>query len=277
MNGTIPAGALIFALWLGLSGAPAQASSSNDFTAGVPEFPEKTWLVLLQPIFPDIAALSTAGATAKEMIDLHSIGVADDSWINCGDDIHLIVANADSVSLAGQSRLIVTVSLADDCVALLALFDGDGKLIQAVNVKGDQHTGLGVDHANPVGDGGALVTVANWHDNSSQSYDDTMLVLAKPDGFSVIGNVSAFGDRVCREGTTETATIHTRPTRAFFAPIEVEVQRTVQKYAADCETKLGPARISRVVGEWRWNPAKGAYDAHTSQLDALAKRNRKRF
>jgi hypothetical protein len=82
------------------------------------ELPGKTWLDLLRPIFPDIAAPTKAGATAKDIIDLHSIGVGDDSWINCGDDIRLTTAEVDHVRLAGQSRLIMTLSVADDCVAL---------------------------------------------------------------------------------------------------------------------------------------------------------------
>jgi hypothetical protein len=222
--------ALILAFCVALPVAPARASASDDFTAALPELPGKTWLDLLQPIFPDIAAPTKSGATAKELIDLQSIGVGDDSWINCGDDIRLTTAQVNLVRLAGQSRLIMTLSVADDCVALLALLDGEGKLIQAVNVKGDQHAGVGLDRRHPIGNGGALITVSNWHDNSNQSYDNTMLVLAKPEGFSVIGDVLAFGDRFCRRGTTETTTIHTRPTTPF-ALIEVEVSRSMRRIA----------------------------------------------
>jgi len=185
---------------------PANAEVIGDFTLPVRDIPGKTWLDLSRQVFPDIAASSAPNiaATATDMIAVHSIGVADDSWTNCGDRIDLAGLAFYPLRLAGKDRLILTPSIADDCVPLLVLFDDKGTLVDVVNVKGDQHAGLSADFVRPLGGAGsigppgALVTVTNWHDNSDQSYDDTMLLLVKPDGFSVIGDVPAFGSHTCR-------------------------------------------------------------------------------
>lgn len=265
-------------LWVAPAG-PARAASTDDFAARVPDLADRTWLDLLRPIFPDIAAAPPpkSGAVAGKMIDLRSIGSGDDSWIRCGDTIELTGAAAEPVRLAGRIRLIVTLSFADDCATPLAMFDTDGRLIQVVNVRGDQHAAARVDHANPIGRGGALVTATNWHDNSNQSYNIDTLILARLDGFTVIGDILTFGDRFCRQGMTQQAKIRVLPDRGAFARITGTVTRRVQKYAEDCETKQGRPAVSLFRGEWRWNLVQGAYQAHTTVLDALAAANAKRF
>ena len=58
-----------------------------------------------------------------------------------------------------------------ECVGLIALFDDAGKLVNAVNVRGDIHISFGENYVRPLGANGALVIAHNWHDNSEQSYD----------------------------------------------------------------------------------------------------------
>jgi hypothetical protein len=278
--------ARLLALLLGLllcGAAPAAEAPKgpppiDDFTAAVPDMPGTTWLDLLRPLFPGIAEATTmsAAATATGMIDLRSIGAGDDSWAQCGDKIELRSLDARPIQLGDKRRLVVTVSFADDCTGLLALFDAAGKLIDAVNVKGDQHVSFGDDYVRPLGAAGALVIASNWHDNSNQSYDIATLVLAKPDGFTSIGDVLAFGSRSCRDRFTEETVIRTAPA-APMARIDALVKRREQKFAADCDTKRGPETVRVFTGNWRWNAAKSAYEAHTAQLDALAKSNAKDF
>src|SRR5262249_24373979 len=149
--------------------------------------------------------------SATQMIDLRSIGAADDSWIGCGDRIDIEYAHAHPLQLAGQQRIVSVVELADECAAPLAMFDGDGKVVDAVNLRGDQHLTFSGDYFRPLGAAGALVIGHNWHDNSNQSYDLDLLVLAAPGGFSIIGDVFAFGSRDCRSQFTEDTTISIIP------------------------------------------------------------------
>jgi hypothetical protein len=241
--------------------------------------PGKIWLDLLRQLFPDIAATSTFGtaATAAEMTPLRSIGSADDDWVQCGDHIEFSKLDARPVQLAGRRHLIVTLTIPDDCAGPLALLDETGKLVDAVNVKGDQHVSFGADYVRKLGAGGALVIASNWHDNTSRSFDGTMLVLARPEGLSSIGDVQAIGSRDCeqRMSVGEQTAVRVTPDGAPFARIDVEVRRTVETLAEDCKTRRGRSMIATFGGSWRWNVAKRAYEPHTKELDELSRWNRK--
>ena len=264
-----------------LAAAQATAGDDRDFTAEVPGLASKTWIDLLSQIFPDIAETPDGNTVASDIIDLRSIGTGDDSWAKCGDKTEFRDHDAQRAHLAGRDFLVVTVGLEDECVGLIALFDNAGKLVDAVNVRGDIHISFSENYVRPLGADGALVIAHNWHDNSEQSYDSDSLILAKPDGFSDIGGVFAFGERDCGEGPgsqfTEEAIIRVMPDGMPMARIDAEVRRSTQKFAKDCSTKIGRPIKTTFNGFWRWNAAKGAYEAHTRELDLLDHWNVKHF
>ena len=262
-----------------LAASPERPAPIDDFAASIPEIPGKTWLDLLRQLFPDVAEAEggSSGATASEIISLRSIGAADESWLQCDGGIKIRNLDARPAQLAGRRFLIVTVEIPNDCAGLLALFDETGKLVDAVNVKGDQHASFSGDYVRPLGTGGALVIASSWHDNSNQSYDLTMLILAKPDGLSSIGDVFALGSRTCREVMTEETTVRVARDGAPLARIDVEVRRRIQKLAEDCETKLSRPAVASFRGNWRWNAKKTAYDARADELARLAAWNQKHF
>jgi hypothetical protein len=278
-------GALLLAAGLVLAALPAVAAPPHgDFTGGVPGAPGKTWIDLLSQIFPDIAASSDGEADAGEVNDVRSIGSGDDSWVKCGDKIHFRSHDARPVRLAGRDYAVVTVTIEDECVGLIGLFGGSGKLVDAVNVRGDIHVSFSGDYVRPLGAGGALVIAHNWHDNSEQSYDADALILVKPDGFSAIGNVLAFGARGCGENgkpgelLLEQSKVRVAPNGDPLARIEVTVTRSLQKLAADdCNRTLGQPVSTIFTGSWRWNAEKNAYEAYAPALDSLSKWNEKRF
>jgi hypothetical protein len=131
--------------------------NDDDFGSIVPGSAGKTWIDLLSQIFPDIVVDPRGYATASKVIDLRSIGAGDESWVQCGDTIRFQDRDARPVRLAGRGYLIVTVMIEDDCVGPLALFDDAGKLVDAVNVRGDQHVSFSGDYVRPLGPEGALV------------------------------------------------------------------------------------------------------------------------
>jgi hypothetical protein len=270
-------GALLVAL-------PAAADEAGPFDVAVPGLPGKTWIDLLTQIFPDIAATPRGYAEASEVIDLRSIGAGDESWVRCGDKIGFYTRDGRPVRLAGRDYLIVTVLLEDDCVGPLALFDDAGELVDAVNVKGDQHVSFSDDYVRPLGPNGALVIASLWHDNSSMSYDISSLLLATPAGFSTIGNVLALGSRMCGEDgkngelLLEESKIRVVPNGDPLARIDAAVTRSLQRLDADdCKTKIGHEVKTTFDGYWRWNVSKRAYEAHTREIDLLDKWNEKHF
>jgi len=269
---------LLVALFLALCGGGAAAETIDDLTAEVPSIPGKTWVDLLKSVFSNIDA-SGGTATAKELIDLRSIGAGNGSWIGCDDGVRIGHIDAARVQIAGRDRIIVAFVPPDDCVGLLALFAAEdgGKLLDAVNVKGDQHVSFPGYYIRPLGPSGVLAIASTWHDNSNQSYDIDTLVLASADGFTAIGDVFAFGDRTCRERMTQSLSLRAVPDGAPMARIVAEVKRSIEKLAEDCETKKGRPSVTTYSGYWRWNAAKRAYEAHTKELDQLAAWNAKRF
>jgi hypothetical protein len=268
---------LALALGTGVAALPAStAPKQSDFTSEVPGVPGKTWIDLLSQIFPDIAASSDGEAAASEVNDLRSIGTGDDSWVKCGDNIHFRDRDARPIRLSGHGYVVVTVTIEDECVGLIALFDTAGKLVDAVNVRGDIHTSFSGNYVRPLGADGALVIAHNWHDNSNQSYDSDSLIIVRPDGFSTIGDVLAFGSRNCSGQFTEEAKISLAPT-ATMARIDVAVSREAHKIAADCKTKVGREARTTFNGYWLWNAEKGAYEPYTKELDLLSDWNEKQF
>lgn len=264
--------------------AGAAAGGHSDFAAQVPRIPGKSWTDLLRQVFPDIAETDKGDVQASKIIDLRSIGAGDDSWVQCGHKIDLRDRDVRPIRLGGGDLFIVTVDIPDDCVGLLALFDADGKLVDAVNIKGDQHVSFSGDYVRPLGRDAALVLPSLWHDNSSQSYDITSLVLARPGGLSSIGDVLALGSRICGEHgkpgeqILEESKVRVVPDGHPLARIEVEVKRSIQKLdGEDCQTKIGRETRTTFNGYWRWNAKKNAYEAHTNELDRLAAWNQGHF
>jgi hypothetical protein len=267
-------------LLVGFAAEAVAAPHDQDFAGAVPGAGGKTWIDLLSQVFPDIAATDDGNAEATQLIDLRSIGAGDDSWVQCGDKIRFQDRDARAIHLDGRDYLIVTVDIEDDCVGLIALFDAAGKLIDAVNVKGDQHVSFSGDYARPLGPGGALVLASLWHDNSAQSYDITSLILARPNGLSSIGDVLALGSHDCggkaNSMFTEEATVRVVPDGNPLARIEVAVSREMNKLADDCETKLGREIKTTFNGYWRWSAGKGVYEPHIDELKKLDDWNEKR-
>jgi hypothetical protein len=270
---------LILSAVASLAASSDRPATIDDFAASVPEMPGKTWLDLLRQVFPDIAEAETgnAGAIASAIIPLRSIGAADESWLQCDGGIKIRNLDARPAQLVGRRYLIVTMAIPNDCAGPLALYDATGKLVDAVNVKGDQHVSFSGEYVRSLGTGGALVIASSWHDNSNQSYDLTMPILARPEGFSSIGDVFALGSRTCREVVSEETAIRVVRDGALLARIDVEVRRRIQKLAEDCQTKLPHPAVALFRGSWRWNTKKGAYEAHRDELDRLAAWNQKHF
>jgi hypothetical protein len=260
-----------------LLAAPLPTDDIADLSAPVVGASGKTGFDLLRKIFPDVGAGRDGRVlgSATQMTDLRSIGFADDSWISCGEHIDIKGVYAHSLKFGGQARVILVVALDDECAVPLAMFDGDGELIDAVNVKGDQHASTG-DDVRSLGAAGSLIIAHNWHDNSSQSYDAKSLIFAGSNGFSSIGDVLAFGSRTCRGQFTEETEIAVVPTGSM-ARIDAAIVREAVKFVDDCETKIGRAVNTTFNGYWSWNTAKKAYEPHIKELKLLDAWNQKHF
>jgi hypothetical protein len=256
---------------------PAGAESIDDLTKAVPDMPGKKWLDLLRQLFPDAVASDPYPnrLLAHRMIAVRSLGFAGDQWIMCGDDWDVGV-EAQSYRLAGKTRTIVLLKGGDDCADIAALFDEKGKLVDAVNVKGERYTVMMIGEVRPLGRLGALLTVESGPDVTGKAGSDTAFILIQVGGFAVIGTVHRTNSRTCREEVGEGISIDVVP-EGPMARINVEQQRSIQQFAEDCKTKLDKETRTIFKGYWRWDAAKGAYEPHLDELKTLADWNEKHF
>ena len=271
-----------FVLLLTPIGAQAIAAGISDFNASVPGFPGKTWADLVKRIVPDA---EPTGDSFVKMVGHEGIGLRslDDKaykpeW---DEEIRITGLSAEPVVVSGRRRLVVSLTLLseDFGVAPLVLMEGEGegRVLDAVDVTTDKQTSFEEPMTRPLGPEGALVVVRGWHDNSGQSYDIRSLVMAGAEKFTLIGSVSAFGEATCDHRMTQTATIATKPA-VPFAEIQVSVSRkTTALRRSDCETVVGKPKTEGIRGSFRWDRARNGYVGDTKALDRLATENEKRF
>jgi hypothetical protein len=180
---------------------PAAADSVDDFTAAVPGIPGKTWMDLLRQVFPDIALGPKNEAIVRGNIALRPIekdGVFTD---DCPDELKLSSLEVSQARIADKPRLIVGIATdGDSCVAPLVLFEGsgEGKLLDAVNVKQDKNYSFGRDFTRSLGPNGQLAVVTSFHINAGEGYDIEALILATADKLSSIDPIFAKSETDCR-------------------------------------------------------------------------------
>lgn len=259
--------------------APAMAAQINDFGASVPGLSGKTWLDLVKKIVPDAkpAEAPLYGLIGHEGIALRFIedGQLGEDW---AETINVIGLDGEVFEVGGRKRIIVALNLQDADVSPLALFEGEGegKLLDAIDVRTDMHTSYNETMTRPLGRNGALVTSKGWHSNSSQSYRINSLVMIGPEKFSLIGQVFVYGDNDCRSQIMEKESIVLVPAEPF-AEIRVSIAHSFAKLRKDCSTIVGKPDVKIAHGSFTWDAAKNAYVGKTEQLDKLAKENEKRF
>jgi hypothetical protein len=245
-------------------GAAAEAKYQTfDFNTEVPGLAGRTWLDLLRQALPDAKADPAQPHAHAEGAVTKPIRIMPDDH-EAGDDKAAVdLANIDAARVDIDSKPHWVALGEQDAFGLapLMLFDGDGKLLDAVDVVADMHTSM--DNAGPLqlGGGAAIVGVRNWHDNSNQSYDDLKLVLIAKDRFSLLDEQTATGERAARLATSEGLTFSVSPDPGQqLARIEIVLERQKQRLAADGETKIGKPLATRTRTSFRWNPAKAKYE-----------------
>jgi hypothetical protein len=249
-------------LALALAVPPAAADSVDDFTAAVPGVPGKTWMDLLRQVFPDIALGPKNEAVVRGDIALRPIeqdGVFTDE---CPDELKLSALEFSEARIAEKRRLIVGIATEGDvCAAPLALFEGsgEGKLLDAVNVKQDKNYSFSRDFTRALGPDGQLLVVTSFHINAGDGYGIETLILATTDKLLSIGSVFAKSEMDCRRSVSQEATVSIAPDYGPFARITGYVKTATRRLASDCQTPRGKEMIAITRTDWRWNAARRAY------------------
>jgi len=258
--------AFVVAAVLVLASAVARADDTNvAFDAEVPGLAGRAWIELLRQLVPDLKVDPAGGDhNAKGSLDKPIRLMAGDT--EAGGDksaIDLTSLDAVRIDIDGRPRWLVLGEQDGFGPAPLMLFEaeGEGKLLDAVDVVADMHTSM--DSAGPLalGGGASVIGIRNWHDNSGQSFDDLKLVLIAKDRFSLIQDSGAQGERDAKVQTSEGLTFTVRPDPGRpLARIDVVLEHRKQRLAGDFETKVGKEVVTLTRTTFRWNAAKGKYE-----------------
>ncbi len=256
--------------------APARAAPVDDLSA--PAFADVSWLALLQRALPGATIEPTRrnAVTAARAIELRPLGdvFGDGGW---GRTIRVSKVDAQRVEIDGKRRIIATLSLDDGDAAPVLLFEGEGegRLLDAVNVRTDQLASFPEPAVQRLGPAGALLTARSTHSNSNQSYAITTLAMVGAERFTLIGTVLTYGERTCRTAMRQDLAIAVRPARPM-ARIDLAVTRREQGMTRDCRERPG-GRRAVIRGAYVWDAARGAYVGRRAAIDRLEKANEGRF
>ncbi len=255
------------------------AAPIDDFHAPISGLAGRTWLDLVKQALPDAkpTEASLPGLTGRKGIALRRLQDNEPAG-DWGETVNLVGLDGEVFEVGGRKRVILALKLYDADVSPLLLFEGEGegRMLDAVDVRTDQHTSYDEPMIRSLGKDGALLVSKGWHGNSNQSYRISSLILAGADKLSFIGEFFVYGEADCRSQIIEKDAVKLIPSQPM-AEIQVSIAHQVAKLRNDCSTIIGKPRTKVVHGSFTWDAGRKGYTGKTEQLDALAKENEERF
>ena len=226
---------------------------------------DKTWRALVSQIFPNLTQEPGANGRTQDFIHgtdkLRPID-GEPFGGDCSEPLRIEYLEYARVEIAKQMRVIVGITTDyDSCVGALALFEGgaEAKLLDVVDIKYDANYAFGPDFVRSLGANGQLVTATSFHTTTSNSPDNSILILATEDKLSLIGNVMADSEKDCRRVVAENGYITITPDYGPFDRITGYIKSSIRHLAADCQTQQGREAVTITRTDWRWDAAKKSY------------------
>ena len=254
---------------------PAEALDRGQvFDLGEKALADASWADWMRRIFIDLTLEPQAqpgqhgypryvshGKVSARPIDGDSFGDGD-----CKDD-SIEYIDYETISVSGQMRIVAGITMRNQCIAPLALFDIHGKLLDLVDVQKDRTTSFGEKFVTRLSEDSQLVEVANFHTGAGAGGDQVMLILATKDKFSAITSFGGDYETTCDDhthvyrGYNSSMTVDVAPDYGDHERIITYTKTTFLRYKDDCQTLLGNPVIKIDETVWRWNSAKHAYQA----------------
>jgi hypothetical protein len=247
-----------------LSSLACASEGVSDLNENVPSLTGRSWLDLLRQAMPDLKAgdpKSDVAATATQVQSMRPMPPSNEP-LDPSRPIEIARLATARVEIDGRLRWIVLGEQDSFEAAPLMLFeaDGEGKLLDVVDTVGDMHTDLDASGPVALGAGGVVVGVRNWHDNSSESFNQLMLVLVARDRFSLVTETGTYGSRSKDKDESAEASFAVRPDKGrALARIDTLVKQRTQRLAGDFQTPIGKPVVELFRASYRWNAAKGQY------------------
>lgn len=178
--------------------------------------------------------------------------------------------------------VLVNLGWSDDRVeptAILATFDDQLRLVDAVDVGMDRDVGL---HGQPfaISKWNEAIAVYSAHHNSSQSYEQYALVFFRNGRFQLVDSFGLFGDHRCGQSQYQSIAFATTPEEGDgFWPITATVKETLSvDLTATCEDMDYDEPFERSTSvTYRWDDLREAYERESDALETLSESNSERF
>ena len=254
---------------------PARADAQQSVSPGAEAAPGATYADLLRHIVPDLTEASGRYSGSRVIKLRH---VAPDYGGATPEPF--LVADVRVIAFGAPDRrsLLMLLNLgnyADYAEGLtpLALFDLSGapRLVDAVDVAFDRHSGFAETGLSPERDG--IVVTTSTHFNSNQAYVTHVILALGKERIELIDTVSTFNEQSCAGESAQKPTFRSTGPDAFV--VEVAIETTPGE--EDCgEAKLEASRRTISVTYRRATPG-GRFVPDSDALDVLATANQGRF
>jgi hypothetical protein len=253
----------------------AEEAFTREVGATVPGHRGTTFLSLLQQAIPALDATSRAADVVppENPFGGPSAGSATAEI----SEVMAIFLRADGAAYLAVLAPLAAPDAAEQ-PALLALYDPDLKLTDAVDVGFDKETWL--VRSLQIGPSEDAVVTRSEHSNSNQTYDTTAVLRIDDGRFQPIDLISMFGESGCGILRTQALELSTDPASpGLHWPIAATVRAEESRSGEDCGRGEGSVGFhAKWIGTlYNWSDAAGAYLAIDDTLQKLAKENARRY
>ena len=248
----------------------------------VPGHPGVTFVDLLAQMVPGLA-LADTGASAPAPPEPFRHIAGPDNEGEPPDQLQVDSLEPLALEVDGKKRIAIVADFgaAQDRVAditLLGLFD-DGampKLLDFADVGLDRFSGFASVPSFRIGPHDEAISLDSSHSNSSESYEQPMLIFIQADKLTLIDSYFVFGERECNFQQDQELAVKELPdSRLLHWSFRVEVTQTRSKTKGeDCPEPTPSQSVTKVYSAtYVWSPKRQNFVTTSRQLDQLAKEN----
>jgi hypothetical protein len=163
---------------------------------------------------------------------------------------------------------------------VLALYEttGEPRLVDVMEVGGDQWVSFGSPPLVATGAGDNALIVSSTHSNSSQSYASTSIITVTQGELGLVDTILTLGSLTCGVSRTQSLTIAANEIAPGPWPINATVTDTLSHLDEDCgERPIPEPFVKTYAVQYLWDAASRAYVAPADAWDELDAINGARF
>jgi hypothetical protein len=272
----------LFALAAAVSAAHAEYYNLGDAVAG---HPDAIYFDLAKALIPDLHLDASGGFTGTKALQVPFVQHVDGEEDPTPPEVvNLFSVEAMPFEAEGRDFTLMLAGMGpvDGWVAeyeVLAIFDEDLKLVDALNIGMDRVTEIRDDAPIRISKQDEAILTYSEHFNSNQTYGQQALIFFRHGKLQVIDIIGVFSDRWCGHDQVQELAITSPDAGDGLWPITATVTDTLLVATdEDCGEAAPEVPFTRsYAATYNWDASLGKYAADSQELDALARYNQGRF